>query len=215
MVVAIDGPSGVGKSTVARAVAAALGIPHLDTGAYYRAATLVALEAGVAAGDATGILDSLAPVTIDFSAEGHLLLDHAGVDERLRGPEVTAAVSEVSAHPGVRRAIVALQRAWVERHGGDAVVEGRDIGTVVFPEAGVKVFLTADVAVRAARRAADPEAAGATQEELIAQMVRRDHLDSSRQTSPLRPASDAVVIDTSHLSVTAVVGQILALVGRA
>jgi cytidylate kinase len=126
---------------------------------------------------------------------------------------VTAAVSQVSAHAPVRRAIVALQRAWVADHGGDAVVEGRDIGTVVFPEAPVKVYLTASVEVRADRRAGDPEAAGLTRDELIAQMTRRDHLDSSRAASPLRPADDAVVIDTSHLTVAEVVGRVLALVG--
>ncbi|HEX5630417.1 MAG TPA: (d)CMP kinase [Acidimicrobiia bacterium] len=215
MVVAIDGPSGVGKSTVARAVAAALGVPHLDTGAYYRAATLVARRAGIHPGDEAGIVGALGSATIDFGPDSGLLLDGEPVAEALRGPEVTAAVSEVSAHPAVRRTVVEMQREWVRRHGGDAVVEGRDIGTVVFPDAAVKVYLTADVAVRAARRAADPEASGASIPELIAQMERRDGLDSSRATSPLRPADDAVVIDTSHLTVAAVVGSVLDLVGRA
>jgi len=213
VVVAIDGPSGVGKSTVARAVAAALGIPHLDTGAYYRLATLVSLEAGVHPGDGPGILGALRGIRVDFAAGGGMLLGGVDVADRIRGPEVTAAVSQVSAHAPVRRAIVALQRAWVADHGGDAVVEGRDIGTVVFPEAPVKVYLTASVEVRADRRAGDPEAAGLTRDELIAQMTRRDHLDSSRAASPLRPAADAVVIDTSHLTVAEVVGRVLALVG--
>ncbi len=213
MVVAIDGPSGVGKSTVARAVAAALGIPHLDTGAYYRAATLVAQRAGIHPGDESGIVTALRGATIDFAADSGLLLDGEPVSGALRGPEVTAAVSEVSAHAEVRRTVVEMQRQWVRHHGGDAVVEGRDIGTVVFPDAAAKVYLTADVAVRAARRAADPEASGASIPDLIAQMGRRDALDTSRVTSPLRPADDAVVIDTSHLTVAAVVGLVLDVVG--
>lgn len=215
MVVAIDGPSGVGKSTVARAVASALGIPHLDTGAYYRLATLVSLEAGVDPGDEPAILRALEGIRVDFGADGRMLLGGEDVADRIRGPEVTAAVSQVSAHAAVRRAIVAMQRAWVSDHGGDAVVEGRDIGTVVFPEAPVKVYLTASVEVRADRRAGDPEAAGLTRDELIAQMTRRDHLDSSRATSPLRPAADAVVIDTSDLTAAEVVRRVLDLVGRA
>ena len=213
-VVAIDGPSGVGKSTVARAVAVALGIPHLDTGAYYRAATLLALRAAVDPGDEAGIVAALAAGDIDYEQTGEVMVDGADVGTELRGPEVTAAVSAVSAHAGVRRAIVAMQRAWVERRAGSAVVEGRDIGTVVFPEAAVKVYLTATPEVRAARRAADPEAAGFTLEELVAQMRERDALDSSREVSPLRPAADAVVIDTSELTVADVVGRVLDLVGR-
>jgi cytidylate kinase len=203
----------VGKSTVARALAAALGVPHLDTGAYYRMATLVALDAGVDPGDEPGILAALEGIRIDFAADGGPLLAGVAVADRIRGPEVTAAVSQVSAHPAVRRAIVALQRRWVADHGGDAVVEGRDIGTVVFPEAEAKVFLTASVAVRADRRAGDPESLGLSRDELIAQMTRRDHLDSSRSASPLRPAADAVVIDTSELTAAEVVTGVLALIG--
>lgn len=213
MVVAIDGPSGAGKSTVARAVAAALGVPHLDTGAYYRMATLVCLEAGVDPADARGALRALGDVEFDFAPDGQPTLGGQPVADRLRAPDVTGAVSIVSAHPEVRAAVVAMQRRWVAERGGDAVVEGRDIGTVVFPDAAVKVYLTADVTLRARRRAGDAEAAGATLEELVAQMERRDHLDSSRSTSPLRPADDAVLIDTSGLGVAEVVGQILDLVG--
>jgi cytidylate kinase len=212
-VVAIDGPSGVGKSTVARALADALGSAYLDTGAYYRMATLVALRAGATPDDADGILGALEKVEVDFT-DRSLLLDGADVSALLRGPEVTAAVSEVSAHPRVRSAVVEMQRTWVAHHGGNAVVEGRDIGTVVFPDTPVKVFLTADVATRARRRAADLEAAGASVDELIRQMSRRDAADSTREASPLRPAADAVIIDTSHLSVAEVVGKVLDLVGR-
>jgi len=213
VVVAIDGPSGVGKSTAARAAAAALGIPHLDTGVYYRLATLICLVAGVDPGDDAGVLAALEGVEIDFGPEGRILLDGVDVSERLRAPDVTGAVSLVSAHPLVRAALVGMQRAWVAARGGDAVVEGRDIGTVVFPDAPVKVFLTADVTVRARRRARDAEAAGADLDDLAAQIMRRDHLDSSRAASPLRPADDAVIIDTSHVSTAEVVRRILDLVG--
>ena len=213
MVVAIDGPSGAGKSTVARAVADALGVPHLDTGAYYRMATLVCLKAGVDPADAGGALRALDDVDFDFTPDGRPTLGGRPIADRLRAPDVTGAVSIVSAHPEVRAAVVAMQRRWVAGRGGDAVVEGRDIGTVVFPDAPVKVYLTADVTLRARRRAGDAEAAGATLEELVAQMERRDHLDSSRSASPLRPADDAIVIDTTELGVAEVVGRILDLVG--
>lgn len=212
MVVTIDGPSGVGKSTVSAAVAAALGVPHLDTGAYYRLATLVALQTGATPDSESAVLAALSQVDIDSDA-GHLLLDGAPPGDRLRSPEVTAAVSAVSAHPEVRRAIVEMQRRWVADHGGSAVVEGRDIGTVVFPEAPVKVFLTADLATRARRRAADAEAAGTDLGVLMDQIAARDHLDSTRTTSPLRPADDAVVIDTSQLTVAEVVHRILGMAG--
>lgn len=211
MVVAIDGPSGVGKSTVSRAVAAALGIPYLDTGAYYRLATLVTLRAGGDPADPDDVLEVLDGIEIDFQ-NGRLLVDGTDVSQELRSPEVTAAVSVVAAHARVRRAVVDLQRRWVERHGGDAVVEGRDIGTVVFPDAPIKVFLTADPDVRARRRAADPEAQGHTVEGILEQIARRDEADTSREASPLRAADDAVTIDTSDLTVADVVRQILDLV---
>ena len=211
MVIAIDGPSGVGKSTVARAVADALGIPYLDTGAYYRLATLVALRHGVA-DHPPGILAALDEVVVDF-ADGQLLLDGDDVSSQLRSPEVTASVSRVAADPAVRTAVVDMQRRWVADHGGRAVVEGRDIGTVVFPEAPVKVFLTADAETRARRRSGDTEAAGKTLQTLITEMAARDAADSSRQVSPLRPDDDALTIDTSSMTVAEVVGRILDAVG--
>jgi cytidylate kinase len=212
VVVAIDGPSGVGKSTVARAVAAALGVPYLDTGSYYRAATFVALRTGADPADEQSILEALN--TASFTVvDGVLWLEGSDVSESLRGPAVTAAVSIVAAHPGVRREVVELQRSWVRDQGGAAVVEGRDIGTVVFPSAAVKVFLVADAATRAQRRSADLEASGASVDQLREELDRRDGADSSRATSPLRAADDAETIDTSDMTIAQVVGRILDLVG--
>lgn len=212
LVVAIDGPSGVGKTTVARGVAAALGIPHLDTGAYYRLATLLTLEAGRDPAAADDVLLSLAHAEVDF-ADGLLVVNGTPIGGRLRSGDVTDAVSIVAAHPSVRERVVQMQREWVADHGGSAVVEGRDIGTAVFPDAPVKVFLTADVATRAMRRSRDPESGGADLGDLAAKMSLRDHLDSSRETSPLRPAGDAVIVDTTHLAASQVVATILDLVG--
>lgn len=213
MVIAIDGPSGVGKSTVSRALAAALGVPYLDTGSYYRAATLIALRNGVDPSDEAGVLEALAGARITV-LDGMLVVDGDDSRESLRSPEVTAAVSVVAAHRLVRAAVVDMQRVWVAEHGGSGVVEGRDIGTVVFPDAVVKVFLTADAATRARRRSGDTEAAGTTVESLRADLERRDHADSTRTVSPLVPAADAVTIDTSGLTVAEVVGTILDLVGE-
>jgi cytidylate kinase len=196
---------------VARAAAEALGIAYLDTGAFYRAVTLAVVRSGVDPDDTEAASLIAAGAELGFSEEG-MLLDERPVGEAIRSAEVTAAVSAVSAIPEVRTIVVAQQRAWVERHGGDAVVEGRDIGTVVFPDAAVKVFLTAEPLVRARRRAGDAEAAGQDVEAIAAALEARDLYDSTRETSPLRPADDAVVIDTSELGVDAVVGIVLGLV---
>lgn len=209
-VVAIDGPSGSGKSTVARGVAAALGLPVLDTGAMYRAVTLAALEAGAAPGDEAACAAVAAVVAI--GVEGAVTtLDGRDVSGPIRGPEVTASVSAVSAHPEVRRLLVARQREWVAQHGG-GVVEGRDIGTVVFPDAPVKVFLTASDDERARRRHRDEAAAARAVgvDDVKAALERRDAHDRSRATSPLRPARDAVVVDTTDLDVDTVVAEIVA-----
>jgi cytidylate kinase len=214
VVVTVDGPAGVGKSTVARAVAAALGAPYLDTGAFYRAATLAVVRAGAPVADPAAVLAVVVAADLDFR-EGEMLLNGEGVTEAIRAPEVAALASAVSTLPEVRRSVVARQRAWVDRQGGRAVVEGRDIGTVVFPAAPVKVYLTADVAERARRRARDPEAAGLTLEEIERQLRTRDHTDSTRSASPLRPAEDAVTIDTTALSVGEVVAIVLGLVAEA
>ena len=214
MVIAIDGPSGVGKSTVSRALAAALGVAYLDTGSYYRAATHIALEVGADPSDQGAVLDALSGTDLTV-VDGVLRLDGRDITDSLRSSRVTAAVSVVAAHPLVRARIVDMQRQWVIEEGGSAVVEGRDIGTVVCPEAAVKVFLTADASTRVERRSGDPEVSGANVEELRQDMERRDTADSTRITSPLKAADDAVTIDTGALTVAQVVRQILDLVGKA
>jgi cytidylate kinase len=208
-VIAIDGPSGSGKSTVARAVAAKLGLPVLDTGAMYRAVTLAVLDAGAA-------IDAAACATIartsTISVEGGVtMLDGRDVSSEIRGPLVTGAVSIVSAHPEVRTILVAQQRAWIARHGG-GVVEGRDIGTVVFPGATVKVFLVASDDERARRRQRDEMAAAraVAVEDVKAAIDRRDEIDAGRAVSPMRAADDAIVIDTTNLDIDTVVTDVVA-----
>ena len=214
MVVAIDGPGGVGKSTVAGAVAGVLGIAHLDTGATYRAATLAALRAGVDPADVEAIEAVVAVATIEYE-NGLVFLDGTDITHETRGGAVNGAVSQVSAIPEVRALVVRMQRAWVERHGGAAVVEGRDIATVVFPGARVKIFLTARPEVRAARRARDAEAADRAISDIRADLERRDRIDSTREASPLKRAEGAVIIDTSDMTVVAVVEAVLEAVAGA
>jgi CMP/dCMP kinase len=210
IVIAIDGPSGSGKSTVARAVAAELGRPVLDTGAMYRAVTFAVLEAGAALDDA-GACAAIARASEITIENGVTILDGRDVSSEIRGPLVTGAVSIVSAHPEVREILVARQRAWVARHGG-GVVEGRDIGTVVFPDATVKVFLVASDDERARRRHRDEMAAAraVAVEDVKAALDRRDAIDRGRAVSPLRPADDAIVIDTTNLDVDSVVTEVVA-----
>lgn len=212
MVIAIDGPGGVGKSTVARATAERLGAGHLDTGAYYRAATLAVLEAGVDPADDARVVEVVRQITIGYDG-GVVALDGRDVTDAIRSDEVTGAVSAVSAIPEVRTVVVAAQRRWVEEHGEPVVVEGRDIGTVVFPDAALKVFLTADVHTRAGRRAGDIAAEGVDVDELTRRLVERDRADSCRTNSPLRPAADAVIVDTTVLSAEQVVTIVLGLAG--
>jgi cytidylate kinase len=203
-VIAIDGPGGSGKSTVSRAVADRLGWAHLDTGAFYRTATLIVLEAEVDVTDEKGILDILEGKRFD-QERGVMRVDGRDVSAAIRSDDVTHAVSAVSAHPQVRKVMVSMQRVWAERHPG-AVVEGRDIGTVVFPHALLKVFLTADPAERARRRAGET---GNDSGEVAAALERRDALDSTRTTSPLKPADDAWVIDTTDIGIEEVVQSIV------
>ncbi len=209
-VVAIDGPSGTGKSTVARAVADALDLRVLDTGAMYRAVTFAVIDGGLDPNDG----DACARVAVDARIEverGVTTLDGRDVSAEIRTPEVTATVSAVSAHPPVREVLVARQRSWVEAHGG-GVVEGRDIGTVVFPGAAVKVYLDADDAERARRRQRDEQAAAreVAVDDVREALTRRDQLDSTRVASPLLAAEDAVVIDTTDRAVADVVAEIVA-----
>lgn len=205
-VIALDGPSGTGKSTVSRAVATALGWRYLDTGAMYRAATWAVLRAEDSAGDAGDVVRrSTIAIGTDPAAET-VTVDGVDVRAAIRSEEVTAAVSAVSAVPAVRELLVARQRELVGD--GRIVIEGRDIGSVVVPDARLKVFLTANADVRARRRAtetaADPTAVAVA-------LARRDDLDRTRQTSPLRPAPHAVEVDTSGMEQTEVVEHILAL----
>jgi cytidylate kinase len=210
-VIAIDGPAGSGKSTAARGVADALGLHTLDTGAMYRAVTLAAMEAGVDAANADAVADVAERATIDL-ADGAVSLDGRDVSAEIRGPEVTAAVSAVSSHPAVRTILVARQRSWVDEHGG-GVVEGRDIGTVVFPDAPVKVFLTARDDVRAVRRRRDEEASEREVgvETVRDSITRRDRADSTlgRALRAEDAAPDAMVIDTTTSTVDEVVGAIV------
>jgi CMP/dCMP kinase len=209
-VIAIDGPSSSGKSTVARGVANAFGLRVLDTGAMYRAVTLAVLQTGTPLDDEQSCASIARSAVIEVE-DDITRLDGRDVSAAIRGPEVTAAVSTVSAYPAVRRALVEQQRLWVERHDG-GVVEGRDIGTVVFPGAALKVFLVADDTERAQRRLRDEHAAArevgidAVQDAL----AKRDALDSGRSVSPLRSAEDAVVIDTTGRVPEDVVAEVVA-----
>ncbi len=214
--VTLDGPSGTGKSTVARGVAARLGAAYLDTGAMYRAATVAVLDAGVDPEDADAVARTVAAARIEVGTEAGtevVLVDGVDVATRIRGAEVTRNVSAVSAVPAVRRQLVDQQRDLVSA--ADAVVvEGRDIGTVVLPAATLKIYLTAAPEVRAERRAGqlgitDPTEIAA----LAADLRRRDEYDSSRADSPLRPAVDAVVVDSTELDQQGVIERIVALAG--
>lgn len=207
LIVALDGPGGTGKSTVSRLVATQAGLPHLDTGAYYRAVTLAVLESGVDPFDADAVLYVTERVTLDQES-GRMFLDGRDVTTEIRTEAVTAAVSAVSAHPRVRRVLVGLQRDWIDRHGRRAVVEGRDIGSVVVPDAEVKVFLDASPAVRARRRALEM---GDDVAAVLADLDRRDRFDSTRSASPLVVAEGALILDTSELTVEEVVQRVLGL----
>lgn len=207
-VIAMDGPGGSGKTTVARSVAMQLALPHLDTGAFYRAATVAVLRADVDPQDAAGVSAVVDGLRLEYE-QGRMALNDDDVSDEIRTEATTAAVSDVSAIPAVRDKLVGLQRRWVDEQGGSAVVEGRDIGTVVFPEARLKLYITARPEVRAARRAG--EVAG--DRHLIKEdLARRDTIDSSRSVSPLQRADDAVEIDTSDLSIDEVIATVLRLV---
>ena len=206
-VIAIDGPAGSGKSTVARAVSDRTGLPYLDTGAMYRSVAFAALRAGVDPDDAEPVANLARELVLEQTDDGRVLVDGTDASIEIRGPEVTRAVSIVAANPQVRSEMRSRQREWAAAHGG-GVMEGRDIGTVVFPEAALKVYLDAHPEVRAARRS--KEVADLDYETVATDLARRDALDQGREDSPLREADDAVVIDTSDLSVEEIVDAILA-----
>jgi pantoate ligase/cytidylate kinase len=215
-IVAIDGPAGAGKSTVTRAFAERLGLIYLDTGAMYRAVTWLVQQSGVEASDAAAVAPLLEDLDLQLStaAAGSQRVSVNGYDvtEAIRSPEVTAQVSVVAAHGCVREALTRQQQAMGER--GGLVAEGRDIGTAVFPDAELKVFLTATVAERARRRALDLEQRGfavPALAELEAQIAERDHLDSTRDVAPLTQAADAVELITDGLSIDAVIEQLVQL----
>jgi len=205
MVIAIDGPAGAGKSSVARAVAAELGITYLDSGAMYRCVALAALEAGADLDDGQALAAFAAGLAIEFDG-ARVLLGGEDVSDAIRESRVSSAASRVSVHPGVREALVERQRTLIAD--ADYVAEGRDIGTVVSPGAPLKVFLTASDEERARRRAAE---AGEDVESVLAAQRRRDARDTEREHGALRPAEDAVELDTTGIDLDEVVARVVAL----
>ena len=210
-VIAIDGPAGSGKSTVARALADRLGLPYLDTGAMYRSVAFAVLRAAGDPDDLEFAANAARSIELDMS-DGRVVVNGVDATLPIRSPDVTRAVSAVAANPLVRRELVSRQREWVERRGG-GVLEGRDIGTAVFPNALLKVYLTADVQVRAQRRAR--EITELDLQAVAAELTRRDTVDSNRKTDPLVEAHDAVIVDTTALAIDEVVNHIVALLPSA
>ena len=205
MVIAIDGPAGAGKSTVARGAAEALGFTYLDSGAMYRSVALAALEEGTPLDDGEALGELARGLSIELAGEA-VRLDGRDVGTEIRSPEVSAAASQVSVHPDVRKAMVAQQRALIEA--ADYVAEGRDIGTVVSPDSPLKIFLTASPDERARRRA---EESGRPVEEVLAEMRDRDERDIEREHGALMAAEDAVELDTTGISIEEVVARVVGL----
>jgi CMP/dCMP kinase len=209
LIVTVDGPSGTGKSSVSRAVASRFGLPHLDTGAYYRAATVAVIEAGIDPDDPEAVLAVVQDLDL-HQDDGVTCLGDRDVSKRIRDRDVSANVSAVSRHPDVRAHLVGLQREWVAERGNTAVVEGRDIGSVVFPDAEVKIYLDARPDVRAMRRSLQQ---GEEPEQVARSLARRDHIDSTRTASPLTVPEGAIVVDTSDMTFEEVVEVVAGLVG--
>jgi cytidylate kinase len=205
-VIAIDGPAGSGKSTLAKAVAERLGLDYLDTGAMYRAVAFAAIRRGIDPEDAPTVAELARQ--LDLSVDDKVMVDGADATIEIRTPDVSRAVSTVAANPEVRAELVLRQREWAEAHGG-GVIEGRDIGTVVFPSALLKVYLTADYKERAERRT--KEMLDLHYDEVAADMARRDHVDSTRDSSPLRMADDAVQVDTTKRTIDEMVDYVVSL----
>ena len=218
LIVAVDGPSGTGKSTMCRALAKRLDAKYVDTGAMYRVATLAVLRAGVDPADTAKVIEATADLPLEVSDDPdstEVLFAGEDVKGEIRGAEVTKHVSAVSAIPEVRVNLVELQRK-LAREAGRAIVEGRDIGTVVLPDAPAKVFMTASAEVRAKRRYDQDVAAGreADFDAVLADVQRRAEADSSRATSPLKPADDAVLVDTSEMTPDEVLAALTEVVER-
>lgn len=203
-VIAIDGPAGAGKSTVARKVAERVGLPYLDTGAMYRCVALAVSQGSIDTQDSARV-GHLASSSIIAIEGDRALLDGCDVSDLIRTPAISAIVSIIAAQPDVREAMREQQRRWVSEHGG-GVVEGRDIGTVVIPDADLKIFLTASPDERAQRRVSQ---AGGEVEQIARNIAERDRIDSTRVDSPLRPAADSVMIDSTGCSIEEVVDKIV------
>jgi CMP/dCMP kinase len=208
-IIAIDGPAGSGKSTVARALARHLGLEYLDTGAMYRSVTFAALRRGIDPSETEVVARIVGDIELEVGEEA-VTVDGVDATIEIRGPEVSRAVSVVAANPAVRTEMVRRQREWAERHGG-GVVEGRDIGSVVFPGAELKVYLTADPEVRAQRRS--QEVSDLDYETVAADLARRDALDQGRDVSPLVEADGAFLVDTTGLSVEEIIAVIAKEIG--
>jgi len=213
LVVAIDGPSGAGKGTVARAVAAKLGYRHLDTGAMYRAVAWKARAEGIDLSDEAAVAELGERARFDLE-DGRIAIDGHDVAAAIRTPEMDKAAAAVARHAAVRRVLVSRQRKYGA--GGGIVMEGRDIGTVVFPDADVKIYLDASPEERARRRAADPahSAQGVRIADVATALAERDRSDSTRAASPLAVADDAVVLDTTELPLEQVIERVLEIVRR-
>ena len=214
--VAIDGPSGAGKSTVAKAIAAKFGFVYVDTGAIYRTVGLAVQRAGLASDAAEAIVALLPSLNIDISYDGEgtqrMLLNGEDVSAEIRTPKSSLYASDVSKLPEVRAFLMELQRGMARRH--SVIMDGRDIGTVVLPEAEVKIFLTADAAVRAKRRWLELQAKGTADsfEQVLRDIEYRDQQDSSRAAAPLKPAEDAVLLDSSAMGFEQTVAAVSALI---
>ena len=206
-VIAIDGPAGLGKSTVGRALAARLGLRYLDTGAMYRGVAFAALRRGIDPDELEPVGDIVGDLQLEVDDEA-VTVDGVDATIEIRGPEVTRAVSLVAANPAVRKELRRRQREWADRNGG-GVIEGRDIGSVVFPEADLKVYLTAAPEVRAQRRS--QEVADLDYETVARDLARRDALDEGRDDSPLTEAAGAVVVDTTDRPIEHIVDELIEL----